>query len=492
MSLSKRKLLPCLLLVGAASILPNAYAQSTFQPKQMLSMKVLHSAKPFQNNNGQLPPPSVYSGPLFQLNHAWPTAQLPPLKHAAWQEAIHNGHITVQNAAAYAAALKAAVAKNARTLIMYYDHWNAAKAGWYNEPWLGSLREAIRGTYAAGTFGPSVFPGTGLRTTFDTHVLTYYDARAAYSLHHFWGTSAMKPTLETAKAQFEEGSIIVKAAVFASSDPKMKLGWWDAMKGAQVWNMYLPVGADSPTAPLVWPGYVAQFDIIVKDTESSPRTGWVFMTLVYDSKVPGNTWDKMIPLGVQWGNDPQAIRAGMPLKENWINPEAPLYSKETLGWGGRLTGPNDGGRNDIAVNGKAMKNVPDSGCMSCHGTAEWNVAQHRMDSFLLPSFATDTGPGFQLCGENGKPNPNGPYICSPAPGSTAWMKWFQNRLGTKPMDKGSIATDFDEVFSFKSLKLWWAAVGPVNQKLPLLMRNPSQKMRFNQYTGAPLPEPSGK
>ncbi len=480
------------LLILTVSLLTaqGAKAQSAFESGEAMTMKALRSATPFQDNNGAVPPHSVYSGPLFKLNHAWPTKSLPPLQHAPWQEAIHNGHITVKNAPAYAKALKAAVAKNGRELIMHYDKWNAATAEWYNEPWVGSLREAIRGTYAAGTFGPSVFPKTGLRTTFNTHVLTYYDKRAAYTLYNFWGDSAMKPTLETANAQFEEGAIIVKAAVFASTDPKKKLGWWDAMKGAQVWDMYLPVGSD--TTPQVWPGYVAQFDIIVKDTQSSPITGWVFMTLVYDRHAHGDVWDKMVPLGAQWGNDPQATKAGMPLKENWNNPKAPLYATQTLGWGGRLTGPNDGGRNNIAVNGKAMENVPDSSCMSCHSTAEWNVAQHRMDSFLLPSFPADTPSGILLCNEKGKPDPDGTYICSPAPGSKAWMKWFQNRPGTQAMDSGSIATDFDEVFSFKSLKLWWAAVGPPNQVMPMLQRNPTQGMRFNQYSGAPLPKSKKK
>jgi len=134
-----------------------------------------------------------------------------------------------------------------------------------------------------------------------------------------------------------------------------------------------------------------------------------------------------------------------------------------------------------------MKNAPDSSCMSCHSTAQWNVATHTMPSFLLPSFATSTPPGFQLCGDDGKPNPKGSNICSPAPGSTAWMKWFQNRRGNQPMDPGSFATDFDEVFSFKSLKLWWAAVGPANQPLPELLRTPARGQRFNLYSGAPLP-----
>lgn len=482
---TKRYLCTGLMMAATALAAQTALAQSAFSSKPK-SMKALELATPYLNNNGQVPSRSEYNGPLFQLNHAWPTKPLPPLQHAPWQEAIHNQPITVANAAVYASALKKAVAKNAIQLIEHYDQWNAAKAGWYNEPWLGSIREAIRGTYAAGQFGPAIFPGTGLRTTFGTHVLTYYDQRAAFSLYNFWGASSMHPNLKTGNAQFQQGSIIVKAAVFASTDPTKKLGWWDAMKGAQVWNMYLPVGKSS--TPRVWPGYVAQFDIIVKDSQSSPKTGWVFMTLVYDRNAPGNTvWDKMVPLGVQWGNDPQATRAGMPLTENWINPAAPKYSTQTLGWGGRLSGPNDGGRNNIAVNGKAIKNAPNSGCMSCHSTSQWNTAKGRMVSFLLPSFPTDTPPYFKLCNAQGKVDPNGSYICSPAPGTTSWMKWFQDRPGNVAMDEGSFATDYDEVFSFKSLPLWCKATQPQCKSMKLMLVNPANAMRFNQYTGAPLP-----
>jgi hypothetical protein len=70
------------------------------------------------------------------------------------------------------------------------------------------------------------------------------------------------------------------------------------------------------------------------------------------------------------------------------------------------------------------------------------------------------------------------------------MKWFQNRLGTQPMDAGSIAMDFDEVFSFKSLPMWWYAMNSKNA--PMLFESPGHSMRFNQYTGAPIPDSSGK
>jgi hypothetical protein len=235
-------------------------------------------------------------------------------------------------------------------------------------------------------------------------------------------------------------------------------------------------------------GYVMQFDIIVKDSVSAPKTGWVFTTLVYDANAGGDAWDKMVPLGVMWGNDPGVTSND--LQETWINPNSPKYSTQTLGWGGRLSGPNDGGRNDIQVGKKVLINEPDSSCMSCHGPAEWQPTQHKMISFLLPSFPNPKpGPPFKLCPND---KPTDPYICSPAPGSPVWSRWFQDRPGTEPQDPdtGSVAADYDMVFAFKTLPMWWKATGPANAPLPfalhLLRHGAPEPQQFNEYTGAPL------
>ena len=478
----KLALIISLCLAGAISSVN--YAEPA---NRQLATASTYTPSPFQDNNGGKPTFQQYSGPFFKTSSNWPRKPLPPLANPPWQTAIKGQMINTTNASAYAYALRDYVSKNAKTLILDYPNWNAEKAGWYNEPWLGSLRESIRGTYPAGTFGPEVFPNTGLRATFNTHVLTYYDARAAYTLFKLWGASAMNPDITTANSQFEEGAVIVKAAVFASTNPEKKTEWWDALKDAPQWQLFIDqVNSHEPINAQVWPGYVAQFDIIVKDTKSSPATGWVFTTLVYDASAPGDAWDKMIPLGAQWGNDPQATQPGQPLVENWINPKAPKYSTQTLGWGGRLSGPNDGARNNIVVNGQALVNAPNSSCMSCHSTAQWNVKKHRMDSFLLPSFSQENPHGIKYCNDEGDTDSNGTNICSPAPASTEWMKWFQNRRGTEPMDAGSVAMDFDEVFSFKSLPLWYKATSGGAQVNAKLLKSSTPTTRFNQYTGAPL------
>jgi hypothetical protein len=438
----------------------------------LTSMTVISAAAPtpFANNNGAIPAKSAYDGPLFQLSHDWPVATPAAPTATPWAAAIGDKPIDVGNAAAYVKALKDHVGPNARQLIWNYANWDANKAGWYNQPWLGSIREAIHGMYQGSEFDASLFPNTGLRSNFTTYVLTYYDQRAAGALNKVWGASAMEPQVTTANTQIPEGGVIVKAAFVDVTGEQ-----WDAMKGAAQWPLYVPINGGT-SSPKVTTASFMQFDIIVKDSKSSPKTGWVFSTLVYDANAPGEGWDKMVPLGAMWGNDPQADSSKSPpppLTENWINPKAPLYSTETLGWGGRLSGPNDGATNDIMVNGVAMMNAADSSCMSCHSPAEW-----KMKSFLLPSFPNQAPPPpFKTCGTDGA------YICSPAPGSSDWMRWFQNRPGTQPMDDGTVATDYDMVFAFKALPAWAKAVG---QPVPEMLRprHGAVEQRLN-YNGVP-------
>lgn len=423
---------------------------------------------PFADNNGAIPPASEYKGPLFKLSHQYPAnVPTPPMP---WRAAIHNGHITTQNAGAYAQALKDAVGKDMMVLLQDYAHWDAAQRGWYNEPWLGAKREAIHGMYVGGSsLDTSLFAASGLTKPITTYVLTYYDKTAAQTLKNVWGTTAMTPAVTPKTTQFPEGSLIIKAA-FITADPTV----WPVMTGSLVWPAYITTNATTGefAKPRVVSTYLMQFDIIVKDSASAPDTGWVFSTLVYDRNVkPGanGVWDQMVVLGAQWGNDPLVNSTKDPQKQltqNWNNPAAPAYGGATFGWGERLSGPNDGAMNDISFevdgNRQYVKNAKDSSCMSCHSTAQWDVKNPKigMQSFLLPlntHLPSDSSTG-------------SPYLNSPAPGSPDWQRWFQNRKGDVPMNAGSVAADFDMVLTFKSLPLWYAATSKTPQLLNAIDR----------------------
>jgi hypothetical protein len=434
------------------------------------------------------PPKSDYSGPLFTLSHAYPAQPVPPPNPLPWRTAIGNGPITVANSAKYVKALKDYIAADMRTLLFDYAKWNPEQARWFNQPWLGPLREPIHGVYV-GTpeFPADMFPRSGLKGSMGTYVLVYYDKVAATSLQRVWGPTGMDPVpgITAGGAQFPEGSIIVKPA-FTTADAKL----WPPMQGAFTWQIYAPpinaASSKTPPKPTLQTVQLLQFDIIVKDSVSAPKTQWVFSTLVYDGSASGDNWDKLVPLGVMWGNDPgvkspescDPLQPGScpRLSETWINAAAPLYAKETLGWGGRLSGPNDGAVDTSAAVQYADKSIKPyngryamSSCMSCHGPAEYS-----MESFLLPSPATCKG-------DQCSPTVSGQRLVYFDAGTPDFLRWFQDRPGTEPQDKGSIALDYDMVYAFKSLPAWYKATGQTGK--------PHKFVHFfNDYRGRSRPE----
>lgn len=437
------------------------------------SPTTVRAADPFADNNGSVPSSAQYNGTIFKLRHDYPQSISPVATAFPWQQAIGNADISPSNAAAYVNSLKQYVTSDMKMLLTDYSSWNSSKATWYSEPWLGEIREAIHGLYVGSDgFTPDLFDGTGLTKPFTTYVLTFYDARAANTLFKTWGTSAQSPNINISNSQFAEGSVIVKLAFStANSDD------WPVMSGALQWPAFITTNATLGNHPQPQVDKLSffQFDIIVKDSKSAPRTGWVFSTLVYDKDAPGNSpWEKMVPLGAMWGNDPEVNSTAnptTPLHENWINPNAPRYSKATLGWGGRLSGPNDGAVNAAAfIESGQIKKVDalqSSSCMSCHGASQWT-----MKSFILPS--TKMPPTLI----------DGSYILMPSPGSDEWMKWFQSRSGTEAQDQGTVPFDYDLVFVFKSLPAWQKANG--NRPLTVMTYGRRETELF-QYNGLPMP-----
>jgi len=338
--------------------------------------------------------------------------------------------------------VKGYIGPDMRILILDYLHWNAGQKRCYNLPWIFPLRDPIHGTYAGTQFDPTSFPLSNLRKKLMTdYVLVYYNNVAGYTLGKIWGKTATAPNLKD--AQFEDGAIIIKLALTdATAD------YWSPMEGAQTWELFPPVpnpnGSPIPIAPKkVVKAAFFQFDIIVKDTKTSPKTGWVFATLVYDKSVLG-AWDRMVPMGAMWGNDPNLNSVFTPnatLHASIVNPLAALYSVETLGWGGRLSGPNDeaASENNIA-NGQLLPRASISSCMSCHETAEWRVKTPPVP--VLPLSA------------NNPTDPSQSFSYIHAPGLPTWSDWSQDRPGNVPQNAGATVLDYDMNMTFKALPLW--------------------------------------
>lgn len=259
------------------------------------------SPDPYRDHNGRVP--GGYTGPLFQLSHDYPAGL--PAPHMPWRGAARQLPLTTGNAAAYAAALKASVAQDMIALLTGEGSWDAAARGWYNDPWLGPQREALRGMLVGiERVDSALFPKSGLRKPFTTYAITYYNRIGAQTIGRIWAGNPRVPRLADGATQYAEGSVTVKLA-FTTAGP----GEWPAMRGALAWPIAMTANATTGhfDRPTVSPGYLMQVDIAVKDSQSSPQTGWVFTTFVYDRDARpagGGVWDKMVPLGAQWGNDP--------------------------------------------------------------------------------------------------------------------------------------------------------------------------------------------
>jgi len=135
-------------------------------------------------------------------------------------------------------------------------------------------------------------------------------------------------------------------------------------------------------------------------------------------------WDRIIPVGIMWGNDPDVKPNDQKdedhpkeLKESWINEEATALRKglhgtrSNWGFGGRLNGP--GIISTPIRQWLLIRPVVDnfvSACASCHSISEKNTK--------APMFPPDDAT------EEEK------------------MKWFRNIPAGEPFTPGDISGDY--------------------------------------------------
>ncbi|MFM2375937.1 MAG: hypothetical protein RLZZ165_1034, partial [Bacteroidota bacterium] len=169
------------------------------------------------------------------------------------------------------------------------------------------------------------------------------------------------------KANFPAGSVWFKL-VFTTADTSEAPNLLNAME----WEAFVEKGADQPIDPKkLTKVRLMEVDFGVRSDAKEAVNGWIYGVYVFEGHKNGaNIQDKMVPIGLQWGNDPgltpQIVRAGAkPVSETWINtnawnennPNASLVQK--IGWGYRLQGP-------VGDHGSSI--------MSMHMTAGWPPA----------------------------------------------------------------------------------------------------------------------
>lgn len=397
---------------------------------------------PFAVNNGVIPSASEYKGPLFKFHYDYPTSYVAP-KETPWGKVLKGKPLTKENAHAYVMALKSYVKGPLHDFLADPKKWNESKqTGWYSMLWAGDAveatgwegRDAIYGTYTGQIMAKEVYAKSGLTVNIRNHAAIYYNETAAYTLGQVWGDcnaskESCDPRTNKGEAQFKEGAIVVKSAAVTATPEQ-----WPVLKGAAKWQVYRKPfdlnGTIASAKPVVTDLRVGIFDIIIKDSVASPQTGWVFSTLVYDCDAPGDSvWDRMVPLGAMWGNDPDVNSAEnpqQPLMETYVNPDAPAWTTVTLGYGGRLSGPFDiAVKYNEEVNGTIVPALRSSSCMSCHGTSGYRKDNDHMSTFLYPAKTYDSTPWVMY-----------------TPGSKEWNAWFQNRPGDVAQSKGAIGLDY--------------------------------------------------
>ncbi len=280
---------------------------------------------------------------------------------------------------------------------------------WYHMPWLhwGRFgREGLRGL----TKEAPIFPrqlASSQQSSGQTYAVAFYNDIAAHLIGRVWKNADAPDVSEIEKSNgFAHGSVIFKL-LFATIPSEQV----PSLENPITWEAYIThdFGSEDRSIRDV---HLIQMDFMVKDDRAP--TGWLFGSYQYNGKLKkANPWENMVPIGLQWGNDPDVkgndftnsepteTRINPAIKESIINPDTNELPITHLGWNGRLNGPVDN---------------PRSSCLSCH-----MVAHHPYDGSLIsPLF---------IAGAN--------IIV----GSEEWMEWFQNLDCMTPFRDGMTPTD---------------------------------------------------
>ena len=305
---------------------------------------------PLSRAAGQPPPPALantidtvpagWTGPVFQLSRDYPAA-LPAGYPKPWK----------------AFDFKTESDQYIRAVLTHCREGNEAVdwvgqdntiRKWYHAPGLvkgNNGREFIHGLTRERTSPAKELAPTQTQP-WTNFAVGLYNPVAAYTIGRVW----QDPTAPNADGvKFEDGAVGVK--LLFTTAPTDQVPFLADSKEWQA-NASLP-GTDARNPQMV---RLLQVDVAVRDERADGTTGWVFGTFMYQSSAPGTSpYDRLVPVGVMWGNDPDLTPAkaatGEKPKESWINPAS---TSPHLGWLGRLNGPVDN---------------PNSSCLSCHGRA---------------------------------------------------------------------------------------------------------------------------
>ena len=234
---------------------------------------------------------------------------------------------------------------------------------WYHVPWLHDAergRECIHGlTSERHSRRQELYP---LQVNkYQNWGVAMYNPAGGYVIGQVWEHETPDPW----KARFPQGTIVVK--LLFTEAPVCDVPY---LLGSKTWYAMIHEKVDDLASRRVKrPLRLLQLDVAVRDDKA--ETGWVFGTFVYDGDAKGDTpWDRLVPVGLMWGNDPGVTPERLnenpaAINQTWLNPKA--RRRGSLGWAGRLNGPVDN---------------PLSSCLSCHSTAQYPARTDMAPSLM--------------------------------------------------------------------------------------------------------------
>lgn len=262
-----------------------------------------------------------------------------------------------------------------------YVDWDGTQCGWFHAPWMHDLREPMHGlTRERSSRLGELHPSQTTRTA--NWAVSMYNDVGGHGFHRIWGEDRAYP--KTKDFAFDDGTVAVKL-LFSLAAPEQV----PYLRYAKTWDIH--DGKKIVKARLM------QIDVLVKDARltdgqypapNDDLVGWAMGSYLYNGAIETSPrcdqvssdvatceqsrWrDRMVPIGIQWGNDPQSFAGPTPPQgtsnpapvQHWLNDDVTTMFANIrtmsghpphLGRDGRMNGPVDNHR---------------STCLACHGRA---------------------------------------------------------------------------------------------------------------------------
>jgi len=360
---------------------------------------------------GFLPSPTEYTGRVFRLSQRYPKVEPDKSQRPAFLSIDFQ-----ENWREYLLAAQDYCFRDNVQGGSVDDDFDAAlrvSPTWFHVPWQHfgpNGREGVHGLTKEAPVQPQQLAISQTYAGGQMYAVGLYNVFGGYTIGKVW---ADKEHPNAKDIRFPVGTVVMK--VLFTDVPHDQV---PSLVNPLQWNAYVTQDYKSTIREFKQVTLI-QMDLMVRDDRAP--TGWVFGNYQYNGKAGNkNLWKNLVPVGIQWGNDPEVndgtwgeytnpvpaiTRRNPNLKETIINPDDDELPPTHLGWNGRLNGPAD---NYL------------SSCMSCHMTA-----QAPTRSPMSPLFFADRK-------------------MIPEVGSKDWMRWFQNlNCGERfDRDKPTSSTDF--------------------------------------------------